>query len=80
MNNFTNTFSEKPAQPRIKKTIFSQMIRNRRIQLFQSNPKKSNKNHCGVCGFHIRSVNHLEGSHHYNSLGAVEERRLAATK
>lgn len=77
MNIFDNN---KIAQSRIKKTVFSQMIRNRRIQLFQSNPKKSNKNHCDVCGFRIRGENHLEGSHHYNSPGAVEARKMATTK
>ena len=71
--------NDKVAQLRIDKKLQSRIIRDRRIQLFQSNPKKSNKNHCNICGFHVRGKGHLEGSHHYNSSGAIEARKLAAT-
>jgi len=54
----------KIAAKKEKKSILSQRIREKRIQKFKNDPENSNKNYCDVCGFRIRSENHLNGKHH----------------
>lgn len=57
----TDEHGNKIATKKIKKTVVSRRIRERRITTPGSlrNPK-----FCGDCGYRIRGEKHTEGSHH----------------
>lgn len=68
----TDEHGNKIPQPRIGKKEFSQIIRNRRVQLLRNNAKNSNAKYCDICGFSVRSVNHETGKHHTQAANKIE--------
>ncbi len=56
----TDELGNKLPQPRIHKKVFTKNVRERRVM----KGKDINPRHCNMCGFRVRSVNHMEGKHH----------------
>ena len=53
-------FQEKEANSKVSKKAHSANIREKRIMMGQD----INPAFCNICGFRVRSENHLEGAHH----------------
>lgn len=65
----TDADGNKLPQPRINKKVFAKNMRERRVM----KGKDINPAHCNLCGFRVRSVNHMEGRHHFNAPKQVRE-------